>query len=72
MTDLEKFIDTYKQFGIEVKPFVYEDNDDYQWIILNGCEDNSSLSHKFDGYGCFYSDLKFDKDGKFIGQGFWE
>ncbi len=69
MTDLEKFIDTYKQFGIGVK--TYEDGDKIR-IELNGWEDYSTESDKFDGYCGFYSDLEFTKQGKFLRQGFYE
>ena len=69
MTDLEKFIDTYKQFGIEVK--AYEEDDKIR-IDLGGWEDNSTKSDKFDGYSGFFSDLEFTKEGKFLRQGFWE
>lgn len=69
MTDLEKFIDTYKQFGIDVK--TYEKCDKIR-IVLNGWEDHSTESEKFDGYSGFYSDLEFTKEGKFLRQGFYE
>jgi len=69
MTDLVKFIDTYKQFGIEVK--TYEEDDKIK-IDLNGWDDNSTTSDKFDGYSGFCSDLEFTKEGKFLRQGFWE
>jgi len=69
MTDLEKFIDTYKQFGIDVK--TYEKNDKIM-IELNGYDEDSTKSDKFDGYSGFCSDLAFTKDGKFLRQGFWE
>jgi hypothetical protein len=70
MTDLEKFIDTYKQFGIEVKP--YENSDGNIEIILGGYNDRATESEKFEGYWGFMSDLEFTKDGKFLRQGFWE
>ena len=69
MTDLEKFIDTYKQLGIDVK--TYEKNDKIM-IDLNGYDEDSTKSDKFDGYSGFCSDLEFTKDGKFLRQGFWE
>ena len=76
MTDLEKFIDTYKQFGIDVKT-IEEDykttEEDYNIRIdLNGHDESSTESDKFDGYSGFCSDLEFTKEGKFIRQGFWE
>lgn len=69
MTDLQKFIDTYKQFGIDVK--TYEDGDKIK-INLNGWKNYSTESDKFDGYCGFFSDLEFTKEGKFLRQGFYE
>jgi len=68
MTDLEKFIQLYESLGIELipkngSPF----NPDNFYLYLNNGDND-----KFDGYSGFYSDIKFDKDGKFIKQGFWE
>jgi hypothetical protein len=68
MTDLEKFIDTYKQFGIDVKTFESESK---IIVNLNGWEDYSTVSDKFGGYG-FFSEIQFTKEGKFLGQDFWE
>jgi hypothetical protein len=70
MTDLEKFIDTYKQFGIEIK--TYENTKGNIEITLNGWEETATKSDKFDGYSEFVSDLEFTKEGKFLRQGFWE
>lgn len=69
-TDLEKFIDTYKHFGIEVK--FYENEIGNIEVCLSGSFINATHSEKFDGYGGFYSDLEFTKEGKFIRQGFFE
>lgn len=70
MTDLEKFIDTYKQFGIEIK--TYENEKGNIEIILNGSGENETKSDNFNGYFGFISDLEFTKEGKFLRQGFWE
>lgn len=70
MTDLEKFIDTYTQFGIEVK--TVETNKGNIQILLNGRDENDTKSDKFDGYSGFISILEFTKEGKFLTQGFWE
>jgi hypothetical protein len=69
MTDLEKFIDTYKQFGIDVKTYENEGNIE---ISLNGYGDMATQSVKFGGYSGFYSDVIFTKEGKFIEQRFFE
>jgi hypothetical protein len=70
MTDLEKFIDTYAQFGIVVKAVVNKDGNTQ--IFLNECSDRGTESEKFDGFSGFISDIEFDKNGKFLRQGFWE
>lgn len=64
MTDLERFLDTYKQFGVELKT---EENDNGNISIFL-----HSKTYIFDGYFGFFSDLEFTKDGKFLRQGFWE
>jgi hypothetical protein len=68
MTDLEKFVDLYKSFGIEVgvntnKEYI---NPKYDIVVLEVDDKN------FDGYPSFCSVIKFDKNGKFVIQGFWE
>lgn len=70
MTDLEKFIDTYEQFGIEIK--TYENKKGNIEITLNGWSDGDTKSDKFEGYLGFCSDLEFTKEGRFLRQGFWE
>lgn len=69
MTDLEKFIDTYKQFGIEVKTYEFEGE---IIVNLNGYKPNDTESDKFGGYAGFCSVLGFTKEGKFIYQNFFE
>jgi hypothetical protein len=70
MTDLEKFKETYAQFGIELKTYIGDNGNTF--VDLNGFEDSSTRSDKFDGYGSFMSDVEFDTNGKFLRQGFWE
>lgn len=71
MTDLEKFIQLYKDFGITIVPI---NNDEpikgskWQTKITLMEDENPKLV----GYFGFHSDIYFDKDGKFIEQGFWE
>jgi hypothetical protein len=68
MTDFEKFIDTYKQFGIELDH--YEDDDGNLIITLN--DEHQQEQKIFGGYRGFFSILKFTKHGKFLGQSFFE
>jgi hypothetical protein len=63
MTDLEKLIETYKQFGIDLEPI---DNNGIICIKF-GCHDND----KFGGYYDHYTIVEFTKEGKFIRQSFW-
>ena len=75
MTDLEKFIELYRSFGIECK--VYEE-DGFQVIDLKKAADfhrdtyNATVSEKFKGDDYFYSNVLFDMQGNFVQQGFWE
>jgi hypothetical protein len=74
MSDLEKFVQLYKDFGIECQVNV---KDNKQIIYLNGGSGygtgyKDTDSDKFHGYAGFYSDVEFDMSGKFIMQGFWE
>lgn len=66
MTDLENFIALYKTFGIELKVEKAEDSSN-QFIELRDGD-----HEKLEGYSGFFSDVEFDKDGKFLKQGFWE
>lgn len=69
MTDLEKFIELYKSFGIELKAVQYGDN----WCVELGDEEQKEKHpDKFEGYYGFYSAVYFSLDGKFLNQEFWE
>jgi len=70
MTDLEKFIDTYKQFGIELK--THEDKDGNILITLSGETEHANRDPRFTGYIYFFSELTFSKEGKFLNQSFYE
>jgi len=88
MTDLEKFVELYKSVGIDVNvhgvndhlrdPLIcrskiilevatYGSGDDKR-----GYTEGSTLSDKLDGYAGFYTEILFDKDGKFIKQNIYE
>jgi len=73
MTNLEKFIDTYKDFGIEI---IVVKKGNYQIIYLEGPYYNDPEITKSEklrvGYSGFCSEIHFDMDGKFISQGFYE
>lgn len=64
-TDLEKFIELYKGFGIELEAKENEDGDFY--LLLEQGD-----HHKLVGYNFFYSGVYFDKNGKFLQQSFLE
>lgn len=69
-TDLERFIELYRSFGIECKVFKNYAGE-YQ-ITLSRLKENSvTYSDKFLGmYDC-YSAIIFDTEGKFLRQGFY-
>ena len=76
MTDLERFIELYRSIGIEC--YIYEDEEKWRTkeIKLGAAmypSGDEFQSHPLiEGYGGFYTSIVFDKDGKFISQGFWE
>lgn len=75
MTDLQKFVELYKSFGIDclvnydVKHFIY-------WITLTTfgfCDkDTDTISNKLEGHSGFFTKIEFDIKGTFIKQGVWE
>lgn len=72
MTDLEKFKECYKQFGIEL--IVNKEENRYS-ISLEGMGDDSEVTRDDRlraGYGGFCSEIRFSLDGKFIEQAFYE
>ncbi len=75
MTDLQKFIDLYKSFGIELKSKEIQDDirryPNAKTVITMWAEPGE-VTGDFDGYTPFRSDVLFDENGKFIKQGFWE
>jgi len=64
-SDMERFIELYKSFGIDLKP-VKQTDDNYSVLL------DENISDKFGGYSGFGSSVIFDKDGKFIDQVFYE
>ena len=73
MTDLEKFIKLYKSFGIEIiNPRITIGNEGGKYEIDLPTDVVNLGENKFIGYAAFYTSIEFDKDGKFIRQGFWE
>jgi hypothetical protein len=73
MTDMERFIELYKSFGIELEaePADKWDLKDNPTIGYTITMDESEPKFK-ESYGGFYSVVYFDREGKFINQGFWE
>jgi len=76
MSDLDNFIKLYKSFGIDLKPKKTEKGEE---VFVNGeysVEPHIIIGMRqgdlFCGYSGFFSDVIFDKDGKFVEQGFWE
>lgn len=70
-SDMEKYIELYDSFGIELFP---------KNCVGGGIFETASFSikieyyenEKLEGYFGFYTEIFFDKDGNFLGQGIWE
>lgn len=74
-TDLERFVELYASFGIHCK--VRNGESGSEIILSEGvdfpeCPDDLTKSEKFGGYMDFFTSVEFDKNGKFVSQGFWE
>lgn len=72
MTDLQKFIELYQGFGIELKA---NENEKGHFIMMGEepfCDGRMSLSDKFGGQQGFYSVIHFSKEGAFLSQEFYE
>lgn len=69
MTDLEMFIATYKQFGIEITP---QKTEFYYTISLGDDKDSPDDKRLRCGYSGFCTEVRFDHSGKFCEQGFYE
>jgi hypothetical protein len=74
-SDLEKFVNLYKEFGINLKPFVQPH--ETRIILATGDThhypgETGSHSPLFGGYDGFHSVVVFDENGKFKYQNFYE
>ena len=70
MTDLNKFIELYLSFGIDLSDQVKLDgsNEYTIWIYPHDYYGKITGSEKIKGYIGFYTSVTFDKDGNFISQ----
>jgi hypothetical protein len=76
-TDLERFIELYKIYGItliEETATMGDDNFDGKKVYMGDCSyvSNAPSNEKFGGYGGFHSVVFFTTDGKFVKQIFTE
>ena len=68
-SDLEKFIELYRNVGIEVEPMLWDTNSGEQRIEI-ALQKMTQLKPGYDSYVRYH--VFFDRDGKFIQQGIWE
>jgi hypothetical protein len=68
MKDLEKFTELYNSIGIEFN-VVHEGEFNIKVVYLRP---NFEKESKLDGITGCYSTITFDKNGKFVMQGFWD
>lgn len=73
-SDLLRFTTLYRGFGVECKIAEFGDPG-YRINLADGYMSNEidhTYSDKLEGHTGFYTAILFDKNGKFIKQGFWE
>ena len=66
-SDILKFVDLYTDLYLTVLILPYTDNDELFFELVI----NKAMDKRIVGYDDAYTCIKFDKDGKFISQGFW-
>ena len=73
MSDIEKFVELYN--SLEIPLNINQEEDGRYFIIFRVADrefsNEATYSNKFTGYLNCYTDMVFDKEGKFIAQGFW-
>lgn len=74
MTDLEAFLALYSRLGVELQVVPDPSDASHQCVILGKSYDHLGRVawDKWEGYFGFFSAVTFDKDGRFLRQGFWE
>ena len=70
MSDLDRFIELYKDLGINL--VVHDCSDRRHPEAVFGINLSADDGETFEGYWGFFSEIGFDRDGKFVFQGFWE
>ena len=75
-TDIERFIEMYASFGVEVKESQiresYGDKESYRLIEFGYRSELNENKLLNIGYSNCSMEVRFDLDGKFVGQGYWE
>jgi len=73
MSDIEKVIELYN--SLEIPLNINQEGDGRYFIVFRVADrefsNEATYSNKFVGYLNCYTDMVFDKDGKFISHGFW-
>jgi hypothetical protein len=72
MTDLELFTRLYSELGIDLKVIHEKNGSKTIYMQVESDDPEISISEKFSGYTNCYSIVTFDKNSKFVSQGFFE
>jgi len=73
ITDLQRFIDIYAAFGIELKVFFHESDQEFFAVLSQEDDvDWTTVWPVLEGYPSFYMITCFDLEEKFVSQGLWE
>lgn len=74
MTDIQRYVELYRSFGIELTVRWTEDrSQQFLWFGHHNTIDKPFDEHKsFDGYSGFYTAVFFDRDGNYLSQEFME
>lgn len=71
-TDLERYVELYRSFGIELTVRWTDDRTQQYVAFGHHCRHECNEHVSFDGYSGFYTAVYFDRDGKYVSQEFME
>jgi hypothetical protein len=72
MSDLQKFLKLYEELGIKLKVINEPNGNKTVYMQVENGNKETSISDKFFGYTNCYSLIAFDKNEKFVAQGFFQ
>ena len=71
-TDMHNFVQLYLSMGVVVQAVIYNHEDDDLGTICYKILIDNTVDDRIIGYRGFLTEVFFDENQKFLGQGVWE